>query len=275
MFLFRHAVRRFVHENQGLMRRMYGDERHISVLRAELDTNEIEYFHDADAKEKVRQRYSKNMASTLLRPDARKSKAEKTKKAILHLVKDNAIGKNNFHSTGDIKNSFADLSKSTQLLTLRPQTTRETVTTSGTVTETTPLTTTAPSTIDTSTTVTTTPTESQVSQIEVSEASNHNVSDTTLQPNETQTETTDAETYFPTTDADPDAELITEEGLSEESGFAEQDNYEDSVEEEEGEDAEDAEESAPPKSPPVLRLKGMYVFSWETNLHFFKQMPSN
>lgn len=36
-----HAVRRFIRENQGLMRRMYGDERHIAVLRAELETNDI------------------------------------------------------------------------------------------------------------------------------------------------------------------------------------------------------------------------------------------
>lgn len=37
-----HAVRRFVHENQGLMKRMYGDVKHISVLRTEIDNNEIE-----------------------------------------------------------------------------------------------------------------------------------------------------------------------------------------------------------------------------------------
>uniref|UniRef100_A0A1B0D3G7 Uncharacterized protein n=1 Tax=Phlebotomus papatasi TaxID=29031 RepID=A0A1B0D3G7_PHLPP len=37
-----HAVRRFVHENQGLMRRMYGDIRHISVLRTEIENNDIE-----------------------------------------------------------------------------------------------------------------------------------------------------------------------------------------------------------------------------------------
>ncbi|XP_012260997.2 protein spaetzle 4 [Athalia rosae] len=36
-----HAVRRFVQENQGLMRRMYGDERHISVLRAEIENNDV------------------------------------------------------------------------------------------------------------------------------------------------------------------------------------------------------------------------------------------
>lgn len=46
----RHAVRRFVQENQGLMRRMYGDERHINVLKAELERNDVdlkydEYYH--------------------------------------------------------------------------------------------------------------------------------------------------------------------------------------------------------------------------------------
>ncbi|XP_029043018.2 protein spaetzle 4-like [Osmia bicornis bicornis] len=41
-----HAVRRFVHENQGLMRRMYGDERHINVLKAELEKNDIELRYD-------------------------------------------------------------------------------------------------------------------------------------------------------------------------------------------------------------------------------------
>ncbi|XP_059475595.1 protein spaetzle 4 isoform X2 [Neocloeon triangulifer] len=36
-----HAVRRFVQENQGLMRRMYGDMRQISVLRAEFESNDL------------------------------------------------------------------------------------------------------------------------------------------------------------------------------------------------------------------------------------------
>lgn len=36
------AVRRFVHENQGLMKRMYGDVRHISVLRNEIVNNDID-----------------------------------------------------------------------------------------------------------------------------------------------------------------------------------------------------------------------------------------
>ncbi|KOC65430.1 hypothetical protein WH47_10009 [Habropoda laboriosa] len=41
-----HAVRRFVQENQGLMRRMYGDERHINILRAEFEKNDIELKYD-------------------------------------------------------------------------------------------------------------------------------------------------------------------------------------------------------------------------------------
>ncbi|XP_025995648.2 protein spaetzle 4 isoform X2 [Solenopsis invicta] len=41
-----HAVRRFVQENQGLMRRMYGDENYINVLRAELEKNDIELKYD-------------------------------------------------------------------------------------------------------------------------------------------------------------------------------------------------------------------------------------
>lgn len=36
------AVRRFVKENQGLMRRMYGDERHINILKSELEKNDID-----------------------------------------------------------------------------------------------------------------------------------------------------------------------------------------------------------------------------------------
>ncbi|XP_075210156.1 protein spaetzle 4-like [Lycorma delicatula] len=51
------AVRRFVFENHGLMRRMYGDERHISVLRSEIESNDVDYqseagwsFHDSILK---------------------------------------------------------------------------------------------------------------------------------------------------------------------------------------------------------------------------------
>uniref|UniRef100_A0A1I8QCC5 Spaetzle domain-containing protein n=1 Tax=Stomoxys calcitrans TaxID=35570 RepID=A0A1I8QCC5_STOCA len=51
-----HAVRRFVHENQGLMKRMYGDVRHISVLRDEILNNEI----DVDDIEAATDRYSRD-----------------------------------------------------------------------------------------------------------------------------------------------------------------------------------------------------------------------
>lgn len=51
-----HAVRRFVHENQGLMKRMYGDVRHISVLRDEIINNEI----DVEDIEIASDRYSRD-----------------------------------------------------------------------------------------------------------------------------------------------------------------------------------------------------------------------
>jgi len=55
---FRRAVRQFVHENQGLMRRMYGDQRHISVLRAEIESNDVEYLNEWKFREDVRRRYT-------------------------------------------------------------------------------------------------------------------------------------------------------------------------------------------------------------------------
>lgn len=63
-----HAIRRFVRENQGLMRRMYGEERHISVLKAELE-NFIEDDEDENVKKtadfaediiKTKMMYTKN-----------------------------------------------------------------------------------------------------------------------------------------------------------------------------------------------------------------------
>ncbi|XP_032665272.1 protein spaetzle 4 isoform X2 [Odontomachus brunneus] len=41
-----HAVRRFVQENQGLMRRMYGDENYMNVLKAEIFKNNVEQKYD-------------------------------------------------------------------------------------------------------------------------------------------------------------------------------------------------------------------------------------
>uniref|UniRef100_A0A336M9F3 CSON011800 protein n=1 Tax=Culicoides sonorensis TaxID=179676 RepID=A0A336M9F3_CULSO len=49
-----HAVRRFVHENQGLMKRMYGDIRQISVMKTEFDGNYLE----TDEFESASERYS-------------------------------------------------------------------------------------------------------------------------------------------------------------------------------------------------------------------------
>lgn len=224
---------------------MYGDERHISVLRAELEDNEIEYFYDAVDKEDTRNRYSKTLTSTLLHSKSRKlAKLEKMKKAIAH---ENILGKNSFHGLGaDSKNGFGDLSKSTPLLTLKPQTTQQTTTPSKPHTEpTTPLTTTPSTTSESS--VTSAPTDSQISQIEVSEAS-RNVSETTLQPNETQTEVNESDTTLFTTDTD--ADVTTEED------FGDAESYEESSEDEEVEEI-DSEDDSPQKSPPILRLKGM------------------
>lgn len=51
-----HAVRRFVHENQGMMKRMYGDVKHISVLRTEINNNDIGF----DDVEQATARYSRS-----------------------------------------------------------------------------------------------------------------------------------------------------------------------------------------------------------------------
>ncbi|XP_055915945.1 protein spaetzle 4 [Eupeodes corollae] len=51
-----HAVRRFVHENQGLMKRMYGDVKHISILRTEIQNNDI----DVEDLELAAARYSRD-----------------------------------------------------------------------------------------------------------------------------------------------------------------------------------------------------------------------
>lgn len=50
-----HAVRRFVNENQGMMKRMYGDVRHISILRNEINNNDI----TLDDVEETAVRYSR------------------------------------------------------------------------------------------------------------------------------------------------------------------------------------------------------------------------
>lgn len=56
-----HAVRRFVHENQGLMRRMYGEQRHIAVLKAEIENNDLdEDTYDQPTRDNTFARYSKD-----------------------------------------------------------------------------------------------------------------------------------------------------------------------------------------------------------------------
>lgn len=77
-----HAVRRFVHENQGLMKRMYGDIRQVSVLKNEFDGNYLE-TEDQEVFETTFDRYSekrframkldKNTPSSQLNKKNRKS----------------------------------------------------------------------------------------------------------------------------------------------------------------------------------------------------------
>lgn len=64
-----HAVRRFVHENQGLMKRMYGDMRHLAVLKTEFEENIIE----EDLQMAALDRYSNKKKTT----DARSMKLDK------------------------------------------------------------------------------------------------------------------------------------------------------------------------------------------------------
>lgn len=66
------AVRRFVHENQGLMKRMYGDVRHISVLRTEINNNDI----DVNDAEETAARYSRAgwKRNKYIHNDAKKTK---------------------------------------------------------------------------------------------------------------------------------------------------------------------------------------------------------
>lgn len=46
MAVRRRAVRRFVQENQGLMRRMYGDETYMNVIKAEIFKNDVEQKYE-------------------------------------------------------------------------------------------------------------------------------------------------------------------------------------------------------------------------------------
>lgn len=55
MSVKRNAMKRFVYENQGLVRRMYGDIRHIFVMQSEIE-NEVDsddFKHHADKYSKA------------------------------------------------------------------------------------------------------------------------------------------------------------------------------------------------------------------------------
>ncbi|KAF4521612.1 hypothetical protein B566_EDAN006654 [Ephemera danica] len=60
-----HAVRRFVQENQGLMRRMYGEMRQISVLRAEYESNDVLYPGDGADFQLIRDGITKRYRPTV------------------------------------------------------------------------------------------------------------------------------------------------------------------------------------------------------------------
>ncbi|XP_031354476.1 protein spaetzle 4 isoform X2 [Photinus pyralis] len=54
------AVKRFVKENQGLMKRMYGDQRHIAVLQEELGSNEFADFYSHPHYRDVNEELNRN-----------------------------------------------------------------------------------------------------------------------------------------------------------------------------------------------------------------------
>lgn len=74
-----HAVRRFVHENQGLMKRMYGDVRQISVLKTEFSEN----FIDKDDIEEAQERYSKKRHRSMPMKDSVVSKKNRKSDTIM------------------------------------------------------------------------------------------------------------------------------------------------------------------------------------------------
>lgn len=69
-----HAVRRFVHENQGLMKRMYGDIKHISVLKNEFEGN----FIETDDVEIAIERYSQKKQQRAIKFEDKKNRRSDT-----------------------------------------------------------------------------------------------------------------------------------------------------------------------------------------------------
>jgi hypothetical protein len=68
-------VKKFVYDNQGLVRRMYGDQRHIFVMQSELE-NEIDFDDIKHSADKYSQTFNKQH-NQKKPPNARQAKAKK------------------------------------------------------------------------------------------------------------------------------------------------------------------------------------------------------
>lgn len=268
---FRHAVRRFVHENQGLMRRMYGDERHISVLRAELESNDIEFFSPS-VKEDFRRRYSKDIDGTkefvkILINDGRKfvnepkiektTKIEKVRKSIEESSSsNNALYKTNVKKEEEdlkigLSNSFGQKSepKHTSTSSTTAETTVGVVTSEGPTNYTTVD---PPNATFYAPTDLTTQASNRMESVQSNLTSNLNETEVELEVEEEFDYVSEPGEMATTTNADA---LTTTEKLEEE----EKDNneYDDVVEEVEAVKQATVEEPVSIQPPPMIRLKGM------------------
>lgn len=269
-----HAVRRFVHENQGLMKRMYGDERHISVLRAELETNDIEYYHDA--VEGARRRYSKEMdgskdfVKSFVNNDGRKLRTHpkilEKKKSLEKLQKSIDEKSNNVLFQNNVKNSEEDF-KTLSLNNYSNKSFIKTTTTSRTTTaEATTkqeiLTSTATNSTTQEPNVTSAPPTLTVVELTTettSKTEGLNVTRTTALPNDTQIEEetdykTETEETLTTTGAEG---LTTTDEIDFDEDETPNDQEEGYDEEVEIEEQEVVEEPSSQQPPPLIRLKGI------------------
>lgn len=262
---------------------MYGDERHISVLRAELESNDIEYYHDA--VEGARQRYSKEMDGSkdfvklLVNNEGRKlrnhPKILEKSKTVEKLQKSIDEKSNNVLFQNNLKNSEGDFKSSSLLNNYSNKSFIKTTTTSRTTTAetTTKQETSTFSAINSTTTqepnVTTvlppTITIADVTTETTSKVDLLNVTRTTALPNDTQieeetdykTETEKTEENFTTTGSEG---LTTTDEIDfddEEIPTEQDDGYDDTMEEVEIEEQEVIEEPVSQQPPPLIRLKGM------------------
>lgn len=88
-FLFsirRHAVRRYIFENQGLVRRMYGDQRHSLIVVSELEARRLRY--DDEPNRAFRTDGGRNPHR--VRPNSRYAARLKTPPAASHETEDSA-----------------------------------------------------------------------------------------------------------------------------------------------------------------------------------------